>query len=73
MTEDERDPQSNQESIPDPEDPSRRSFIQAALGIVVTAAALGGSGFEIVKLTSNPRQRSRPSIGQITWLTSSYS
>ena len=36
-----------------PEDTSRRSFIQAALGTVVSAAALGGTGFELVQLTSN--------------------
>ena len=59
MTEEERDPQSNQDSIPDPEDPSRRSFIQAALGTVVTAAALGGSGFELVQLTSNVSAKQR--------------
>ncbi|MEW6127566.1 MAG: molybdopterin-dependent oxidoreductase [Acidobacteriota bacterium] len=34
-----------------PDDTTRRSFIQAAIGAGLTAAAIGGTGYEIVQLT----------------------
>ncbi|HEY9382944.1 MAG TPA: molybdopterin cofactor-binding domain-containing protein [Gemmatimonadales bacterium] len=42
-------------SIPDdPRDPSRRSFVQAAAGTVVTLAAAAGAGFELEQLAQAP-------------------
>lgn len=37
---------------PEPEDATRRSFMQAAIGAGLTAAALAGTGYEFVQLKS---------------------
>src|SRR5262245_13313942 len=43
----------------EPNDPTRRSFLQATLGAGLTAAALGGSGYELVQLTKRESEAER--------------
>jgi len=54
----------------DPQDPSRRSFVQAAAGTVVTLAAAAGAGVELERLAHapGPEQQDQPrpaSLGEV--------
>lgn len=43
----------------EPDDPTRRSFLQATIGTGLTVAALGGAGYQFVQLTRREREDER--------------
>jgi CO/xanthine dehydrogenase Mo-binding subunit/aerobic-type carbon monoxide dehydrogenase small subunit (CoxS/CutS family) len=48
----------------EPVDPTRRSFMQAAIGTALTAAAVGGAGFEFVQLKSRLNEKEQAELRQ---------
>jgi CO/xanthine dehydrogenase Mo-binding subunit/aerobic-type carbon monoxide dehydrogenase small subunit (CoxS/CutS family) len=61
MSEDEK---KNAEEIIEPYDPTRRSFLQAAIGSALTATAIGGAGFEFVQLKSRVNEKEQANVRQ---------
>jgi putative selenate reductase molybdopterin-binding subunit len=61
MSEDEKE---NVEQDIEPVDPTRRSFMQAAIGTALTAAAIGGAGFEFVQLNSRLNEKEQVEFRQ---------
>jgi CO/xanthine dehydrogenase Mo-binding subunit/aerobic-type carbon monoxide dehydrogenase small subunit (CoxS/CutS family) len=59
----EEEKQSVEEEL-EPVDPTRRSFMQAALGTALTAAAIGGAGFELVQLKSRLNEKEQAELRQ---------
>ncbi len=65
MSDEEKEPaEDDTPQNPEPADATRRSFMQAAIGAGLTAAALAGTGYEVVQLTSRRKQQAPTEIRQ---------